>query len=205
LLLSGVYTQIPGCGEDECNGDVTNSNPLLHLEECLLIRESTAYQLAHGIRIEEKNGATMRLDLVILASGLLFSAVGMTQEVRYVDLSGISQPASARPYGSRVENLSCGGSKELFPHRAKASLEWIEATDIYPRERIGMEVRVENVGTAPIKVPIHPNLADLKPTNPSARFEYYSLRLPLEAGVPAGGLMVAWLEVYGQPSSPIHS
>ena len=90
----------------------------------------------------------MRFNIIILVIGTFFAAIGVAQEVRYVDLSGIDQPTSDEPYGSRVENFSCGGSKELFPHRAKVSLEWIEATDIYPRKQFGMEVRVENVGSA---------------------------------------------------------
>ena len=132
---------------------------------------------------------------------LLLSVSGMAQEVRYVDLSGVEQPKDRTPHGSRVENFTCGGSAKLFARRAGVSLEWIQTTDIYPRERLGMEVRVENVGTSPIIVPIHPSLTELQP-NSATRFEYYSLRLPLEASVPGAGLLVGWLELYGSPTRP---
>jgi len=117
----------------------------------------------------------MRFSVTVLFVEIFFVTVGIAQEARYIDLSGISQPTGESPYGSRTEGVSCVGSKELFPHQAKASLEWIEATDIYAHQQIGMEVRIENVGTVPIKVPTNPNLTDLQPTDSSTRFEYYSL------------------------------
>jgi hypothetical protein len=144
----------------------------------------------------------MRLNLIALIIGMFLSAIGMAQEVRYIDLSGVGQPTDRRPYGSKSENFTCGGSQELFPHRARVSLEWIETTDIYPHQQMGMEVRVENIGLSPIKLPIHPSLTDLQPRNPATRFEYYSLRLPLDTRVPDGGLLVGWLELYGSPTRP---
>jgi hypothetical protein len=121
---------------------------------------------------------------------LLLSVSGMAQEVRYVDLSGVEQPKDRTPYGSRIENFTCGGSEKLFAHRARVSLEWIQSSDIYPHERLGMEVRIENVGTSSISVPIHPSLTGLQPINSAMRFEYYSLRLPLETSVPGSGRLV---------------
>lgn len=144
----------------------------------------------------------MRLNLIALFTGLLLSLSGMAQEAQYIDLSGVGQPTDRRPYGSRIENFTCGGSVELFAHRAKVSLEWIQTTDIFPHERLGMEVRVENIGTSSLNVPIHPNLTDLQPRDPGTRFEYYSLRLPMETTVPGSGLLVGWLELYGSLSRP---
>jgi hypothetical protein len=144
----------------------------------------------------------MRLNVIALFLGLLVSVNGMTQEVRYIDLSGVDQPTDRKPYGSRIENFTCGGSEQLFAHRARISLEWIQSNDIYPHERFGMEVRVENVGTAPITVPVRPSLTELQPRDPATRFEYYSLRLPLETRVPGSGLLLGWLELYGSLSRP---
>ena len=109
----------------------------------------------------------MRLNLLAVFIGLLLSLNGMAQEVQYIDLSGVDQPTDRRPYGSRIENFTCGGSAELFAHRAKISLEWIQTTDIYPHERLGMEVRVENIGSSALNVPIHTNLTDLQPRDSS--------------------------------------
>jgi len=144
----------------------------------------------------------MRLNLIALLIGLLPSLNGMAQEVRYIDLSGVDQPTDRKPYGSTIENFTCGGGAELFAHRARVSLEWIQTTDIYPHERLGMEVRIENIGTSSLNMPIYPNLTDLQPKDSSTPFEYYSLRLPMEARVPGSGLLVGWLELYGSPSRP---
>jgi len=144
----------------------------------------------------------MRLNLLAVFIGLLLSLNGMAQEVQYIDLSAVDQPTDRRPYGSRIENFTCGGSAELFAHRAKISLEWIQTTDIYPHERLGMEVRLENIGSSALNVPIHTNLTDLQPRDSSTRFEYYSLRLPMETRVPGSGLLVGWLELYGSVSRP---
>jgi hypothetical protein len=65
-----------------------------------------------------------------------------------------------------------------------------------------MEVRLENVGTSSIDVPIYPNLTDLQPRASATRFEYYSMRLPLETTVPGSALLVGWFELYGSPSNP---
>ena len=78
----------------------------------------------------------------------------------------------------------------------------MQTSDIYPHQRLELEFRVENVGTSSIKVPIHPKLRDLQPSNAVTQFEYYSLRLPLEARVPGKGLLVGWLELYGSPTLP---
>jgi hypothetical protein len=55
----------------------------------------------------------MRLNLIALIIGMFLSAIGMAQEVRYIDLSGVGQPTDRRPYGSKIENFTCGGSQEL--------------------------------------------------------------------------------------------
>jgi len=143
----------------------------------------------------------MRLYLIVVVAAIL-PTVAIAQEIRLIDLSRVDQPSPLRPFGSTIENLSCGGSKELFPHRAKASLVWIESTDLHPEQRIALEIRIENVGPAPINLPINPRLADLQPEDPHTRFEYYSLRLGLEAGVPAGGLLIGSFELYGSPANP---
>jgi hypothetical protein len=85
---------------------------------------------------------------------------------------------------------------------SKPTPEWIQTDEIYPHERFGMEVRIENVGPSSITVPIHPNLTDLQPKDAATRFEYYSLRLPLETKVPGSGLLVGWFELYGSSSKP---
>lgn len=145
----------------------------------------------------------MRIRLIALFVGLLVSTNGVAQQVEYLDLSDVDQPTDPAPHGTRIENFTCGGTDEgMFAHRVKVSLEWIQSDDIYPQERLGMEVRVENVGPSSITLPMHPNLTELQPLDLAKRFEYYSLRLPLEASVSGSGLLVGWFELYGSPSQP---
>ena len=58
--------------------------------------------------------------------GLLLSATGTAQEIRYIDLSGVDQPTDRKPYGSRIENFSFGSSEKLFANRVRVSLEWLQ-------------------------------------------------------------------------------
>ncbi|MGB8583305.1 MAG: hypothetical protein WCD47_20980 [Candidatus Sulfotelmatobacter sp.] len=83
-------------------------------------------------------------------------------------------------------------------------MEWMETTDLYPRERVGAEFRVENVGTTPLRLPIHPTLTDLQPEDLATPFVYYRMRLPLVAGIAAEGsaLDAGGLELYGSLKRP---
>lgn len=144
----------------------------------------------------------MRLPIVILVIGMFFPGVGSTQEVRYIDLTDINQPVADRPTTSRVDYSICEPSEKPFPHQARSSLEAIDSTDLYPHQRVEIEVRVENAGTGAIALPIYPNLTDLKPDDPSKGFEYYSLRLYLDASFPTLAIMLGRLELYAVPSRP---
>jgi len=144
----------------------------------------------------------MRLILVAFSVATLFSAVGAAQKVRYIDLTGVEQRQPDTPSNSRFDTFSSCGSQEPFPHQAKVSLEWMDTTDLYPHQRIGLEIRVENVGTVSFKLPVHPNLADLQPKSQSERFEYYRLRLPVAAAFSTRAVGVAWLELFGSFSNP---
>ncbi len=84
----------------------------------------------------------------------------------------------------------------------RMSLERLETKIIHPKQRIEMLVRIENSGEVPIEVPIAPQLEDVQ-ANPSAiPYDYYSLELPLEAGLPSGGTVLGWWALYGSTSKP---
>jgi hypothetical protein len=119
--------------------------------------------------------------VIVIFIVIFLRGVGTAQELRYIDLSGIDQPTADKPSGSRLDYSRCGPSNEPFPHQAMSSLEWIDATDLYPHQRVEIEVLVKNTGTADLKLPIYPNLTDLTHQKPSEQFEYYNLRLPLVA------------------------
>jgi hypothetical protein len=153
----------------------------------------------------ERTEEGMRLSLVIFVLGTLTSGLGIAQEVRYIDLSSVSESAGHElPSGSMIEADSCVGPRASTPQKAETSLEWMETTDLYPRQRVGAEFRVENIGTAPLTLPIHPTLSDLQPEDLATPFVYYRMTLPLVAGIPAEGsaLVVGGLELYGSVKRP---
>ena len=142
----------------------------------------------------------MRLSFALFVLGILSPGVGIAQEVQYIDLSSRSESlAHDLPPGSMIEAYSCVGPKDSIPQKAGISLERIETTDLYPRQRIASEFRVENIGTTPLNLPIHPTLTDLQPKDLATSFVYYRMRLPLEALITAEGsaLDVGGLELYG--------
>jgi hypothetical protein len=146
----------------------------------------------------------MRLRLVIFLLGILSPGV-IAQEVRYIDLSSVKESLGHElPAGSMIEAYSCVGPRESIPQKAGTSLEWMETSDLYPRQRVGAEFRVENIGTTPLKLPIHPTLTDLQPKDLATPFVYYRMRLPLVAGIPAEGsaLDAGGLELYGSVKRP---
>lgn len=147
----------------------------------------------------------MRLYLVIFVLGILTSGVGLSQEVRHIDLSSISESMGHEvSSGSMIESSSCVGPRESIPQKAGISLEWMETTDLYPRQRVGAEFRVENIGTTPLRLPIHPTLADLQPKDLAAPFVYYRMTLELVAEFrPEGTALEAGaLELYGSVKRP---
>lgn len=143
----------------------------------------------------------MRLEsLITLLTAILISGVSFGQQPVYIDLSSIHEPlAEELTKNSMIEAYSCVGSKGVTAQQATISLEWMETTDFYPNERVPAEFRVENTGSTPLKLPIHPTLRDLLPQNGSKPFVYYHLTLGLVAGVPAEGaaLVIGGLELYG--------
>ena len=66
--------------------------------------------------------------------GIMVSG-SLGQEVRSIDISDISEPSSGElAYGSMIEAYSCVGTRERSPQQARVSVEWIETTDLYPRQ-----------------------------------------------------------------------
>ena len=143
--------------------------------------------------------------LLIGVLGIVIPSLGIAQEVRYIDLSSITEAVDHElPSGSMTEAYSCVGPRESTPQKAATSLEWMETTDLYPGQRIRAEFRVENIGTNPLWLPIHPTLADLQPKDLAKPFVYYRMRLPLIALIPFEGsaLDAGGLELYGSAKMP---
>jgi hypothetical protein len=108
------------------------------------------------------------------------------QEVRYIDLSVISQRIQLRHPPAPPCNDRCGGyggvgvgdgAPDRRDHALGVYLLSVSPTEINPAQPFEAEFRVLNTGLAPIELPVSPHLSDLQPGDESASFSYFSLRL----------------------------
>lgn len=61
----------------------------------------------------------------------------------------------------------------------RTSLVWLDRTHYQVGDEPRFEVTVENAGSAPIRIPFSPHLADLQPKNPAEQFGHYELQVAL--------------------------
>ena len=133
--------------------------------------------------------------LVRAAAALLFVTGlwvnGAGQEVASIDLTQITPRTDLRrPAPTSVTSSSVSGTNENHActdidqsvgalHTTLASLDHTQYQ--FSNEPV-FEVRIENVGSQPLQIPISPNLADLQPTDPSQKFEFSQLSVALGIG-----------------------
>jgi hypothetical protein len=150
---------------------------------------------------------------VVLTSATLLYA----QELKYIDLSDVSQrtelryppapPPDCKEDGTCVAGGSGGGSvsdgapDRRDPHALGAYLERITPSDINPTQPFEAEFKVLNTGLAPINIPVSPHLSDFQDSD-SAPFEYFSINLVVHADTldenkRGGVLAMAYIELYG--------
>ena len=152
--------------------------------------------------------------LLVLASSALLKA----QEIKYIDLSLVSQHTELRyPPGPPPNckegtpcvgsgfggvSVGCGAPDRRDPRALGVYLLRVTPTDINPADPFEAEFRVLNTGLAPIELPVSPHLSDLQPSDESAAFSYLSLALVVRAGGEPQGpdvVSVGFVELYGSP------
>jgi hypothetical protein len=111
------------------------------------------------------------------------------QEVGFVDLTAVKArtdlrrpPSSANTRAERKEGIErddellclVSGNSQLL-----TTLVSLDRVDYQVGDEPTFEVTVENVSSAPLRLPFSPHLADLQPEDPAQRFVYSELRLTL--------------------------
>lgn len=128
---------------------------------------------------------------------LICSADLSAQEVRYIDLVGVTQRTQLRnppaPQPNCDEGKPCAGggwggvsigdgaADRRDPHALGIYLVSVSPTEIRAGEPFEAEFRVVNTGLAPIDVPVSMHLSDLQPASEYVNFTYYSIALAVHA------------------------
>jgi len=133
--------------------------------------------------------------LVRTAAALLFvtglCANTAAQEIASIDLTQITPRTDLRrPAATSVTSTPVSGTNENHActdidqsvGALRTTLAALDRTQYQFGSEPVFEVRIENVGTQPLQIPISPNLADLQPPDPSQKFEFSQLSVALWMG-----------------------
>lgn len=129
-----------------------------------------------------------------LIVSFLLGTLSFGQEVRQIDLSGAPENRDPRPVRSGRYMICRTNDAGSARKAVRVSVESLTPTDIHPEEQISVVLRVENYGQLRVVLPVSPRNTNLQVETGSIR---YTAMLPLTAGVPGGGTMLGWLELYG--------
>jgi len=136
-----------------------------------------------------------RVVCITVSAGVVLSAFLNAQEVKYLDLTVISQRTQLRyppaPPSDCQNGAPCVGSgggtggigigdgaPDPRDRRALGVyLERVTPTEIDVSKPFEVDFKVLNTGLAPIELPVSPHLFDLQPDDESVPFDYLSLDL----------------------------
>ncbi len=126
---------------------------------------------------------------IVLAVNLSSSVISVAQEVGFVDLTQVQARMQLRqPAPQKGEAVgSRGGITEFHEcdHSTKdggtvrTALVWLDRDEYVVGDQNKFEVRIENIGSVPIKIPFSPHLADSQPEDPSQKFQFSELTVEL--------------------------
>jgi len=144
----------------------------------------------------------MRLTIVSIFFCTLVAAAAASQEIRIIDLTGVTQPPIPFPRDTTIEGLSCFPEVKTATRRVRASLEWLSSTEIHPTQQLAAVIKLENVGDSPVTLPSKPQFYDAEAIGSSSRHQYETLTLELREGLPSGATAFGWWVLYGSASQP---
>ena len=138
----------------------------------------------------------------------LYSILLNAQEVKYIDVSAVSQRTELRhPPAPPCENGVCGGYSGSGvadgapdvrdPHAIGVYLLGVSPVEITPSEPFEVEFRVLNSGLAPIELPVSPDLSNLQPADESKSFSYFNLALVVSVKEDSRHPALGVVELYG--------
>jgi hypothetical protein len=154
-------------------------------------------------------GEHYRRVLLIFAVVAIASGVCVAQEVGSIDLTqampgkGLRLPARqvGEPRGRTItsEEHECS-TPDKNGRALQTNLISLDRTGYRIGDQPELQVQLENVGSAAIRIPFSPNLADLQSADPSQKFSYYKMVVDLWIGgtrwnANAGGRVT----LYGDP------
>jgi len=138
----------------------------------------------------------------------LYSIPLTAQEVKYIDLSVVSQrielrhppapPCESGVWGGFVGGGSAadGAPDVRDPHAMGVYLLGV-SPEVKPLEAFEADFRVFNTGLAPIEIPVSPHLSDLQPADESRPFSYSSLALEVRVEGDSRHPALAVAKLYG--------
>lgn len=158
---------------------------------------------------------TMTFRVSIVSACLLTACLLSGQEIKYINLSFVTQQTDLRyPPANCKEGTAgtCGGyggvgiadgaSDRRDPRMLGVYLLNVSPTEIDPNEPTEIEFKLLNTGSVPIDIPISPDLSNLQPADESIPFTYFSLSLAVMVDTkqqdPAPGF-TAYVQLYGAP------
>ena len=163
--------------------------------------------------------AQMKRRLLLMAAiavGMLTSDVGVAQQVGSIDLTQIEQrwelrrpPVREGDPTERRGAITHSGSCSPIPKDASSvqtTLVWLDRDQYSETDQPKFEARILNTGSVPIKIPFSPHLADFQPKDPTVKFSFWEMFVPLEITVMARN--VEWrvpgggAALYGNDSYP---
>src|ERR1700680_1715098 len=123
-----------------------------------------------------------------LAVAATFSSACSAQEVASVDLTEVAprldlrRPPATSPmtggYNGAQETRSCFDTTHSTGS-LHTTLVSLDRTHYQIGDKPRFEVTVENTGSAPIRIPFSPHLADLQPKDPAQQFTFYKFQIAL--------------------------
>ena len=143
--------------------------------------------MAHRCLMHSRSLPISRLTLILSAIAALL-AICRAQEIASVDLTKVEGRVSLRrPKATSHMTAARSGAQSITrcpdsnqnSGELDTSLVSLDRTQYQIGEEPKFEVRLQNTGSIPIRIPISPNLADLQPKDPAKQFAYYELEIVL--------------------------
>lgn len=148
-----------------------------------------------------------------LATFVLTSATVAAQEKAFVDLTLMPQRTELRyvPFHSSESNVGGGrvgmlikdcGIDARDPRVLRSTVTSTDRAEYRDGEKIRWELKLENIGTVAVVIPVSAHRSDLQPKDPRAEFRY--MEMGLSPGVTSGNLGANFGNVvlYGSEASP---
>ena len=141
----------------------------------------------------QRSGRLGRIYWLTVALGLTLAASHncIAQEVGSIDLTQGPRAEFRRPVPNDYEDSGrrTGGhdihgcdNSSTDGGALQARLVWLDRDEYAVGDTDKFQVRLENVGPAPIAIPFSPNPADVQPADESQKFRYSELKVELRIG-----------------------